>query len=74
MFKMIIATTAFIGAISVGVQPAAASSMVCNTKYMEAMVACQNSPFVANCQMAAEAAYVQCLQDLYDGRDPIGDG
>lgn len=69
MIKKLVLAAAFAASVTVGVQPASASPMLCMQKLESDLVACgENNP---NCTNAAEAAFVECLQRQYPEKPPI---
>lgn len=68
MIKTLAVVSAFAASMFVGVPSAEASTFLCTQKYDEDVIACEGN---ATCEVAADMAFVKCLQDLADGIDPL---
>ena len=68
MSKKLAIAALFAASTLIGVQPANASTGACVAKYQQDLIACQGDQ---TCETNADIALVQCLQALYDHRDPL---
>lgn len=68
MIKKLVIAVTFAASMTVGGQPASASTFLCMQKYDQDIVECDGN---TTCEIAAELTFTRCLQALADGIGPL---